>query len=55
MGNLGSFAMGFVTFILTTPVRYESFVYSCPEGAACPSVTNCYTWLGWENVLVVRR
>ena len=36
--------------MLTTPVRYESFVYSCPEGAACPTVTNSYTLHGWENV-----
>ena len=47
MGNLGSFTLGFVTFMLTTPVRFESLVYSCMEVAACPSVTNCYTVLGW--------
>ena len=51
MGNLGSFALGFVTFMLTTPVRRESSDSDCVDGVACPSVTNCYTLLGWENVL----
>ena len=51
MGSLGSFALGFVMFMLTTPVRSESLVCVSLEGAACPAVTNCYTLSGWENVL----
>ena len=51
MGSLGSFALGFVAFMLTTPVRSESLVYVSPEGEACPAVTNCCTLSGWENVL----
>ena len=52
MGNLGSFAVGFVTFMLTTPVRYESGIYDCIPSTPCPSsFSNCYTLLGWENVL----
>jgi hypothetical protein len=52
MGNLGSFTRGFLTLLLTTPVRFESSVYDCVAGAACPpSVISCYTVLGWENVL----
>lgn len=51
MGNLGSFGLGFLTFLLTVPVRVEFLQYDCVEGTACPSVTNCYTVLGWENVL----
>jgi len=52
VGNLGSFAVGFVTFMLTTPVRYESGIYDCIPSTPCPSsFSNCYTLLGWENVL----
>jgi hypothetical protein len=51
MGNLGSFALGFVTFILTIPVRVEFLQYDCVQSTTCPSVTNCYTVLGWENIL----
>jgi hypothetical protein len=51
MGNLGSFALGFLAFVLTVPVRVEQLEYDCVAGTACPSVTNCYTLLGWENVL----
>ena len=51
MGSLGSFALGFVAFMLTTPVRSKSLVYASLEGAACPAVTNCCTLSGRENVL----
>jgi hypothetical protein len=51
MGSLGSFALGFITFMLTIPVRVEFLQYDCVQGTTCPSVTNCYTVLGWENVL----
>ncbi len=51
MLNLGSFALGFVAFMLTIPVRVEFLQYDCVEGTACPSVTNCYTLLGWESIL----
>ena len=52
MGNLGSFALGFVAFMLTIPVRSESSLYDCVADTACPpSVTTCYTVPGWENVL----
>ncbi len=51
MGSLGSFALGFITFMLTIPVRVEFLQYGCVQGTTCPSVTNCYTVLGWENVL----
>jgi hypothetical protein len=51
MLNLGSFALGSVAFMLTIPVRVEFLQYDCVEGTACPSVTNCYTLLGWENIL----
>jgi hypothetical protein len=53
MGNLGSFAFGFFTFILLTPIRSEGGgVASCARGAPCPEpVTHCYTLLGWEDVL----
>lgn len=51
MLNLGSFALGFVAFMLTIPVRVEFLQYDCVEGTACPSGTNGYTLLGWENIL----
>lgn len=51
MGSLGSFALGFLAFMLTLPIRVEQLEYDCVAGTACPSVTNCYTLLGWENVL----
>lgn len=51
MGNLGSFALGFAAFMLSTPVRVEFLQYDCVRGMTCPSVTNCYTVLGWQNVL----
>lgn len=50
VGNLGSFALGFVTFMLTIPVRVEFMEYDCAQGATCASVTNCYTLLGGRNV-----
>jgi hypothetical protein len=51
MGSVGSFALGFLAFVLTIPVRVEQLEYDCVPGTACPSVTSCYTLLGWENVL----
>jgi hypothetical protein len=51
MGSVGSFALGFLVFVLTVPVRVEQSEPGCPEGTTCASVTNCYTLLGWENVL----
>jgi hypothetical protein len=51
MGRVGSFALGFLAFMLTLPIRVEQLEYDCVAGTACPSVTNCYTLLGWENVL----
>jgi hypothetical protein len=51
MGSLGSFALGFLAFVLTAPVQVEQSESGCLEGTTCASVTNCYTLLGWENVL----
>jgi hypothetical protein len=52
MGGLGSFTLGFLAFLLTLPVRIEQLEYDCVPGTAClDSATNCYTVLGWENVL----
>lgn len=52
MGSLGSFTVGFLAFLLTLPIRVEQSDFDCVRGAACPdSVTNCYTALGWEDVL----
>jgi len=52
MGSLGSFALGFLTFMLTMPVSVEFSEYGCVQGTECPPpFTTCYTVLGWENVL----
>lgn len=52
MGNLGSTALGFLTFVLLTPLRSESYVTSCVRGTTCPDpVTHCYTLLGWQDAL----
>lgn len=53
MGNLGSFAVGFFTFILVAPIRSEGGgVPSCVRGSECRAIpTQCYTLLGWEDVL----
>ena len=53
MGNLGSFGMGFLAFILLSPVRSEGGgVPSCVSGSECRGMpAQCYTLLGWEDVL----
>ena len=52
MGQLGSAALGFLTFMLLTPIRMEGGVAGCVEGTACPdSFQNCYTLLGWQDAL----
>jgi hypothetical protein len=54
MGNLGSFAVGFFTFILLTPIRVETYITSCVRGGGsrCSGGgRDCYTLLGWEDVL----
>jgi hypothetical protein len=52
VGNLGSSAIGFVVFMLLTPLRVDGGVVDCVEGTPCPGdFRHCYTLLGWEDVL----
>ena len=52
--SLGSGVVGFLVFMLLTPVSETTSVTDCPAGAVdCPEsvVHECVTLLGWQDVL----